>query len=44
MKQAKKPLSNTGRPVAPRPKRTRQGDGLRSKPNHGRKKSVGQGR
>ena len=27
-----------------KPKRTRQGDGKRSKPSHGRKKSRGQGR
>ena len=27
-----------------RPKKTRQGDGKHSKPNHGRKKSRGQGR
>lgn len=44
MKQAKKPVSNTGRPAAPKPKLTRQGDGLRSKPNHRRKLSQGQGR
>jgi hypothetical protein len=27
-----------------KPKKTRQGNGLHSKPNHGRKKSRGQGK
>jgi hypothetical protein len=30
--------------LEPKPKLTRQGDGQRSKPNHGRKKSRGQGK
>jgi len=27
-----------------KPKKTRQGDGLHSKPSHGRKKKIGQGK
>jgi hypothetical protein len=30
--------------IESKPKRTRQGDSVNSKPNHGRKKSVGQGK
>jgi hypothetical protein len=30
--------------IVGKPKKTRQGDGKHSKPNHGRKKSRGQGK
>jgi hypothetical protein len=30
--------------IESKPKKTRQGDGLNSKPSHGRKKSRGQGK
>jgi hypothetical protein len=30
--------------IESKPKKTRQGDGLHSKPSHGRKKSRGQGK
>lgn len=43
-KQGKRPLSNSGRLIVSKPKRTRQGSGQHSKPNHGRKRYVGQGR
>jgi hypothetical protein len=43
VKQAKRGLSGTMRPDS-KPKKTRQGDGQRSRPSHGRKKSRGQGR
>jgi hypothetical protein len=43
VKQAKGGLSGTIR-QEPKPKRTRQGDGQRSKASHRRKKSRGQGR
>lgn len=42
--RAKKPISGGHQPVERPPKKTRQGDGTRSKPSHGRKKSVGQGK
>lgn len=42
--KAKRPLGGGHQPVARPPKTTRQGDGTRSKPSHGRKKSVGQGK
>jgi hypothetical protein len=44
MKQSKRAATGGARPNEPRPKKTRQGDGLRSRPSHGRKKSRGQGR
>jgi hypothetical protein len=39
-----KPKSTTSLTVESKPKRSRQGDGKHSKPNHGRKPSRGQGR
>lgn len=44
MKQGKRDSTGGARPHELRPKRTRQGDGLRSRPSHGRKKNRGQGR
>jgi len=38
-----KPKSNVVKIVS-KPKRTRQGDSVNSKPNHGRKKGRGQGK
>lgn len=43
MTRAKTGLSGTLR-KEPVPKRTRQGQGTRSRPNHGRKKYRGQGK
>lgn len=43
VKQAKRGLGGTLKPDS-KPKKTRQGDGLRSKAKPGRKKSRGQGR
>jgi hypothetical protein len=43
MSKAKAGLSGTIR-KAPKPHRTRQGNGQHSKPSHGRKKLRGQGR
>jgi hypothetical protein len=38
-----KPKSTTSIKIESKPKRTKQGDGKHSKPNHGRKLSRGQG-
>ena len=38
-----KPKSTTSLKIESKPKRTKQGDGKHSKPNHGRKLSRGQG-
>lgn len=43
-KQGKLSLSNSGRLIIHKPKRTRQGCGQHSKPSHGRKRYRGQGR
>lgn len=42
--KTKRPFGSATQAPDPKPKKTRQGDGVRSKPSHGRKKSVGQGR
>jgi hypothetical protein len=39
-----KPKSSTIAKIESRPKKTKQGQGMNSKPNHGRKKLRGQGR
>ena len=42
---SKQKASPTGQPLADKVgKRTKQGQGTRSKPNHGRKKTRGQGK
>lgn len=43
-KSARRGLTSTGRLIEHKPKRTRQGSGQHSKPNHGRKRYRGQGR
>lgn len=40
----KRTVSNGQQPVDRVPKTTRQGNGTRSKPSHGRKKRIGQGK
>lgn len=42
--KTKRSPTNGKQPIERTPKKTRQGNGTRSKPSHGRKKSVGQGR
>ncbi len=37
-------MNKVGSYVQAKPKKTRQGDGKHSKPNHGRKRSRGQGK
>jgi hypothetical protein len=37
-------MAKTNINIQSQPKKTRQGDGKHSKPNHGRKKSRGQGK
>jgi hypothetical protein len=43
MSKVKKSLTG-GNKIEAKPKRTKQGGGLHSKPNHGRKKLRGQGK
>lgn len=44
MKTVKRSMNGSHRPLERTPKKTRQGDGVRSRPSHGRKKSRGQGK
>ena len=39
-----KPKASTAIKIESRPKKTKQGQGMNSKPNHGRKKLRGQGK